>query len=408
MRIPMTLPVQMALGMTLGVLSGVGALALGIPADWFQPVGQLFITLVRMVVVPLVLVTLISGAASVGGVSRMGRIAGKCMLYYFATTAVAVVIGLALAGLVQPGAGLDFQSEVGVAKEVSPPALVNVLLQIVPVNPIEAMSKGNMLQIIFFAVLVGFAISAVGEAAAPAARFFEAMSEVMLKMASIVMLYAPIGVFGLMAYTVSKHGLSVLLPLIGLVLVVYAACVIQVLLVYVPCVLYAGLSPRVFFKGLSEPLLIAFSTCSSAAALSSNLVSVQKLGASRTVASFSIPLGNTINMDGSAIYIGVSAVFAAAVYNVPMPLETQLVVVLMSLLASVGTMGVPGAALLMMTMVFTQVGIPLEAVGLVAGIDRIVDMARTTVNVLGDATGAVLVSRLENDIDPKEATNTAA
>ena len=191
-----------------------------------------------------------------------------------------------------------------------------------------------------------------------------------------------------------------LLPLIKLVIIMYVACLLQILLVYLPCVKFSGLTPGRFLKGISEPLLIAFTTCSSAAALSTNLISVEKLGASRSVSSFSIPLGNTINMDGAAIYMGIAAIFAAEVYGIPMPLDKQFVVLLMALLASIGSMGVPGAALIMITMVFTQVGIPLEAIALVAGVDRIMDMARTTINVMGDATGAIFVSRLENDMDP--------
>ena len=218
-------------------------------------------------------------------------------------------------------------------------------------------------------------------------------------MTNMVMMYAPIGVFGLMAYTVSMHGLSVLLPLIKLVLVMYLACILQILIVYLPCVKVTGLTPSRFLKGLASPMMIAFTTCSSAAALSTTLLSVQKLGASRSVSSFSIPLGNTINMDGTAIYMGVAAVFAAEVYGIPLTLSDQLTVMLMGLLASIGTAGVPGAGLIMVSLVFTQISIPLEALALIAGIDRVLDMIRTSINVLGDATGALLVSKLEGDLN---------
>ena len=181
----------------------------------------------------------------------------------------------------------------------------------------------------------------------------------------------------------------------------YLAAALQVLLVYLPCAKFAGHSPKSFFAGTLEPLMIAFATTSSAAALTSNMIAVQKMGASKSVSSFSIPLGNTINMDGAAIYMGVAAIFAAEVYGIPMPLDKQLTVLLLAVLASIGSMGVPGAALVMITMVFTQVGIPLEAVALIAGVDRIMDMARTSINVLGDATGALFVSKWEGP-DPKE------
>lgn len=361
-----------------------------------------------MVVVPLVLTTLVAGAASVGDVSKLGRVAGKTLAYYLVTTAVAVVIGLVLANIFQPGSGLSISTEGLKAKEVAPPTLVDVFLNIVPINPIEALSKGNMLQIIFFALLFGFGLSVIGDKGKQVLHFFDGAADVMIKVTGFVMLYAPIGVFGLMAYTVSMHGLGVLLPLIKLVLVMYLACILQILIVYLPCVKVTGLPFRQYFKGLASPMMIAFTTCSSAAALSTTLLSVQKLGASRSVSTFSIPLGNTINMDGAAIYMGIAAIFAAEVYGIPMPLDRQLTVLLLAVLASIGSMGVPGAALIMITMVFTQVGIPLEAIALVAGVDRIMDMARTTINVLGDATGALFVSKLESDFDPERGERLAA
>ena len=294
----MSLPTQMAIGMVLGIAAGALTQAMGLDPSWYKPVGQLFINLVRMVVVPLVLTTLVAGAASVGDVSKLGRVAGKTLAYYLVTTAVAVVIGLVLANIFQPGSGLSISTEGLKAKEVAPPTLVDVFLNIVPINPIEALSKGNMLQIIFFALLFGFGLSVIGDKGKQVLHFFDGAADVMIKVTGFVMLYAPIGVFGLMAYTVSMHGLGVLLPLIKLVLVMYLACI--------------------------------------------------------------------------------------------------------------GSMGVPGAALIMITMVFTQVGIPLEAIALVAGVDRIMDMARTTINVLGDATGALFVSKLESDFDPERGERLAA
>ena len=394
----MSLPTQMAIGMVLGIAAGALTPAMGLDPSWYKPVGQLFINLVRMVVVPLVLTTLVAGAASVGDVSKLGRVAGKTLAYYLVTTAVAVVIGLVLANIFQPGSGLSISTEGLKAKEVAPPTLIDVFLNIVPINPIEALSKGNMLQIIFFALLFGFGLSVIGDKGKQVLHFFDGAADVMIKVTGFVMLYAPIGVFGLMAYTVSMHGLSVLLPLIKLVLVMYLACILQILIVYLPCVKVTGLTPSRFLKGLASPMMIAFTT----------LLSVQKLGASRSVSSFSIPLGNTINMDGAAIYMGIAAIFAAEVYGIPMPLDRQLTVILLAVLASIGSMGVPGAALIMITMVFTQVGIPLEAIALVAGVDRIMDMARTTINVLGDATGALFVSKLESDFDPERGERLAA
>ena len=403
----MSLPVQMVIGLVLGVIVGSMTSA-EFTAAYLRPFGQLFITLIRMVVVPLVLATIIAGAAGIHDLSKLGRVATKTLVYYFLTTGVAVAIGLFLANIMQPGIGLDLSTKGLEAKQITPPSLIQTLLNIVPMNPIDALAKGNMLQVIFFAVIFGFALSSLGETGKPLLRIFELIGDVMIRMTNMVMMYAPIGVFGLMAYTVSMHGLSVLLPLIKLVLVMYLACILQILIVYLPCVKVTGLTPSRFLKGLASPMMIAFTTCSSAAALSTTLLSVQKLGASRSVSSFSIPLGNTINMDGAAIYMGIAAIFAAEVYGIPMPLDRQLTVILLAVLASIGSMGVPGAALIMITMVFTQVGIPLEAIALVAGVDRIMDMARTTINVLGDATGALFVSKLESDFDPERGERLAA
>ncbi len=395
----MGLPMQMGIGMVLGVIVGLLASSMGWSASYFQPFGQLFINLIRMVVVPLVFVTLVAGAASVGDVRCLGRIATKTLVYYLVTTAIAIIIGLILANIFEPGVGLDLSKDNLQAKNVTPPPLSAVLLGIVPINPMDALAKGNMLQIIFFAVLIGICINMCSDKTKTVSSFFEGMSEIMIKVTTVVMLYAPIGVFALMAVTVTNHGIAVLLPLIKLVVIMYVASLCQIIFVYLPCVRFSGIKTSKFFRVLSAPLMIAFSTCSSAAALSANLLGVQKLGASKQVSTFSIPLGNTINMDGAAIYMGIASIFAAQVYGIPMPMDKQVTIVIMAILASIGSMGVPGAALLMVTMVFTQVGIPLEAIALVAGVDRIMDMARTTINVLGDATGAVFVSRLENDLD---------
>ncbi|MDL2207094.1 dicarboxylate/amino acid:cation symporter [Desulfovibrio sp. OttesenSCG-928-F20] len=398
----MSLPAQMAIGLVLGVVVGLAAPAMGIDAGWFKPLGDLFIRLIRMVVVPLVLFTLIAGAASSENVRKLGRVATKTLVYYFATTAVAVTLGLVLASFLHPGLGLDLSTANLTAKQVQPPSLLETILNIVPMNPMESLVKGSMLQIIVFAILFGFSISAIGPKARPLYDFFEMCGNVMIKLTSLVMLYAPIGVFGLMAFTVARHGLDVLLPLAKVIGVVYLGAVIHVTCVYMPIIRYTGLKLSHFFKIMTEPLLVAFTTCSSAAALPSNMRSVRKLGASKAVSSFSIPFGNTINMDGTAIYMGVVAIFVAEVYGIPLDFSQKMTVMLMGLLASIGTMGVPGAALIMVSIIFIEIGVPLEGIALVAGIDRILDMARTTLNVLGDATAAVLVTKTEGELGADE------
>ena len=389
---------QMMIGLALGVV--VGALVEQETAKTFlQPLGDLFIRLIRMVVVPLVLATIIAGAAGISDTSKLGRVATKTLICYALTTAVAVAMGLIFASFIQPGVGLDLSTEGLAAKAVEAPPLTQTLLNIVPINPMQAMSEGQMLQIIFFAVIFGFGLSALGERGKPVLNFFELVGDTMIRVTHIVMLYAPIGVFGLIAYTVSRHGLGVLLPLFQLILSSFLATAFFVIVLLVPLVrVVTGIPMMTFYKGVFEPWLVAFTTCSSAAALPANLNAARRLGSTKAVASFSIPLGNTINMNGTAIYMGVCSIFAAEVYGLDLTMADQLTIVLMGVLAAVGTAGVPGAGLFMTTVVFTQVGIPLEAVALIAGVDRILDMIRTSINVVGDVASAVIVTRLEGDL----------
>ncbi len=390
---------QMMVGLVLGII--VGAMVdSSFAQTYLQPLGTLFIRLIRMVVVPLVLATIIAGAAGISDTAKLGRVAVKVLLVYAITTAIAVAIGLVFANFIQPGIGLNLSTEGLQMKAVTSPNLVDTLLDIVPINPMEALSKGSMLQIIFFAVIFGFALSGLGDRGKPVLNFFNIVGDVMIRMTGIVMRYAPIGVFGLISYTVAQHGIAVLLPLFKLLLTSFFATAFLVIVILTPMVaIFAKTGPAKFFKGIFEPWLIAFTTCSSAAALPANLVAARKLGASKAVSYFSIPLGNTINMNGTAVYMGVCAVFAAEVYGLPLTMADQATVVLMGVLAAVGTAGVPGAGLIMTTIVFTQVGIPLEAVALIAGIDRFLDMIRTSINVVGDVASALVVTNLEGDLN---------
>lgn len=390
---------QMLIGLVLGII--IGALVdTDFAKTWFQPLGDLFIRLIRMVVVPLVVATIIAGAAGISDTSKLGRVAVKVLLIYAITTAIAVATGLIFATGIHPGVGLDLSTEGLKAKDVVPPPLVQTLLNIVPINPMEAMAKGSMLQIIFFAVMFGFALSGLGERGKPVLRFFEIVGDVMIRVTGTVMRFAPIGVFGLIAYTVSRHGLQVLLPLGKLILSSFFATTFFVVVILLPMVRFMAKIPvKKFVTDIFEPWLVAFTTCSSAAALPANLNATRRLGATKAIASFSIPLGNTINMNGTAIYMGVCSIFAAEVYGLPLTMTDQITIVLMGVLAAVGTAGVPGAGLIMTTIVFTQIGIPLEAVALIAGIDRILDMIRTSINVVGDAAAAVVATSLEGDLN---------
>ena len=378
------LPMQMMLGLVLGVVVGM-FVSSDFAVTYFKPLGDLFIRLIRMVVVPLVFATLVAGAAGISDVSKLGR--------------VAVIFGLFIANLIDPGVGLTLSTEGLKAANVKAPSFVSTLLNIVPMNPMESFAKGSILQIIFFAIMFGFCLNWLGEKGRGVTNFFDTVGNVMIRMTNVVMYYAPIGVFALIAVVVSQHGLAVLLPLGKLILASFIATVLLVIIIYVPLVkLIIKLPVMQYFKGIFEPWLIAFTTCSSAAAMAANLVASRRLGASKAIASFAVPLGNTINMNGTAVYMGVTTVCAAQIYGIPLTFSDQVIVVLTGVLAAIGTAGVPGAGLIMSTLVFTQIGIPLEVVGLIAGVDRILDMIRTSINVVGDSTTALLVSRMEGEL----------
>ena len=394
----MGLAMQMLIGLVLGVIVGM-FLDSQFATTYVKPFGDLFIRLIRMVVVPLVFATLVAGAAGISDVSKLGRVAIKTLLIFMITSAISVIFGLVIANIIDPGVGLTLSTEGLKAAQVKAPSFVQTLLDIVPINPMEAFAKGSILQIIFFAIMFGFCLNFLGEKGKPVYHFFDIVGNLMIHMTQVVMRYAPIGVFALMAVVVSQHGLAVLLPLGKLILSSFIATALLIIVIYIPIVMFIIRIPLgQYFKGIFEPWLIAFTTCSSAAAMAANLLAARRLGATNSIASFAVPLGNTINMNGTAVYMGVCAVFAAQIYNLPLTLGDQVIVVITGVLAAVGTAGVPGAGLIMSTLVFTQIGIPLEVIALIAGVDRILDMIRTSINVVGDSTTALMVSRMEGEL----------
>ena len=394
----MGLAMQMLIGLVLGVIVGM-FLDSQFATTYVKPFGDLFIRLIRMVVVPLVFATLVAGAAGISDVSKLGRVAIKTLVIFMLTSAIAVIFGLLIANIIDPGIGLTLSTEGLKAAQVKAPSFVQTLLDIVPINPMEAFAKGSILQIIFFAIMFGFCLNFLGEKGRPVYHFFDIVGNLMIHMTQVVMRYAPIGVFALMAVVVSQHGLAVLLPLGKLILASFIATALLVILIYIPIVMFIIRIPVAdYFKGIFEPWLIAFTTCSSAAAMAANLVASRRLGATNSIASFAVPLGNTINMNGTAVYMGVCAVFAAQIYDLPLTIGDQVIVVITGVLAAVGTAGVPGAGLIMSTLVFTQIGIPLEVIALIAGVDRVLDMIRTSINVVGDSTTALMVSRMEGEL----------
>lgn len=406
----MGLAMQMLIGLVLGVIVGM-FLDSQFATTYVKPFGDLFIRLIRMVVVPLVFATLVAGVAGISDVSKLGRVAIKTLVIFMVTSAIAVIFGLLIANIIDPGIGLTLSTEGLKAAQVKAPSFVQTLLDIVPINPMEAFAKGSILQIIFFAIMFGFCLNFLGEKGKPVYHFFDIVGNLMIHMTQVVMRYAPIGVFALMAVVVSQHGLAVLLPLGKLILASFIATALLVILIYIPIVMFIIRIPvGEYFKGIFEPWLIAFTTCSSAAAMAANLVASRRLGATNSIASFAVPLGNTINMNGTAVYMGVCTVFAAQIYGLPLTMGDQVIVVITGVLAAVGTAGVPGAGLIMSTLVFTQIGIPLEVIALIAGVDRVLDMIRTSINVVGDSTTALMVSRMEGELgsEPFEEEEDAA
>jgi Na+/H+-dicarboxylate symporter len=381
------------LGAILGAIWGPGIV-------WIKPIGTIFISLLKMLIIPLIFATLVVGVASIAEPKKLGRVAGKTIAYYLVTTAFAIIIGLLLGNIFQPGAGMNLVLE-GPAKEAAgAPSLVDTIVNLVPKNPIGAMADGKVLQVIVFALFFGYAMTKAGEKGKAVLKFFEGFAETMYKLTGTVMGFAPYGVFALIATTVGTHGLSVLIPFAKLIFAVYLGVIIHEVVVYSGMVSVIGkMSPVKFFKGFSEAALLAFSTCSSSATLPVSMrVTQDNLGVSPTISSFVQPLGATINMDGTALYQGVCALFVAQAYGIHLGFGGQLTVLLTALLASIGTAGVPGAGLVMLTLVLTSVGLPLEGVALIAGVDRILDMARTSCNVTGDAACAVVVAKTEGEL----------
>lgn len=408
----MNLTVRILIGMAAGFAVGMFIKVAGFdPESWLRAVlidgvldagGQIFIASLKLMVVPLVFVSLVCGAATLGGHGNMGRVGGKTIGLYLLTTGVAITIALMLALTISPGQGAataDITPAEFVPKEQQ--SIKDTLINIFPTNPIAAMAEGNMLQVIVFALLLGVALSRTGNAGERVTTVFNDLNEVLMKLITMLIQLAPYGVFCLMAVLFTKIGWQEIGKLAAYFMTVVVALLVHASIVY-PTLLtmLARVNPVRFFSKMREPMLVAFSTSSSSATLPVTLRTVQKrVGVKNEVASFAVPLGATINMDGTAIMQGVATVFIAQFYVIDLSLADYLMVILTATLASIGTAGVPGVGLIMLAMVLNQVGLPVEGIGLIIGIDRLLDMLRTSVNVVGDGTVATIVARSEDDLD---------
>ena len=388
---------KILLGLCLGLFTG---LIFSDIALMLKPLGTLFINLIKMLIVPLIFVTLVTGITSMEDINKMKRIGLKTFILYLITTAIAIAIGLAFGYLLQPGVGVSLEAATSIEAKQAP-AIVDTLLSIVTQNPIASLANGNILQIIFFAIFLGISINLAGENGKSVAIFFHSFSEVMFKMTQIVISFAPFGVFGLMAWVSASYGIDVLYSLGKVILAVYIASVVHMALTMGGgLAIFGKLNPLHFFKGILSAQSVGFTTTSSSGTLPVTTDNtINNLGVSKPIASFVLPLGATINMDGTALYQGVCVMFVAQAFGVQLEASQYLTIILTSTLASIGTAGVPGAGLIMLSLVLSAAGLPLEGIAIIAGIDRILDMARTTVNVTGDAMVSVLVAKSEGELD---------
>lgn len=405
----MQLTTKIFIGLALGIVLGIILQPNPEIADnYIKPFGTLFLNLIKLVIVPLVFSSLVVGACSMDDVRKLGRIGGKTVAYYLFTTAFAITIGLVLANITNVGGGYIIPAD-ATYEIAAAPNVIETLLNIIPANPLKALVDGNMLQIIAFALIIGAGIIGIGEKGKNLQSFFDSFAEVMYKIIAVIMKFAPIGVFALITPVVAVNGPSVLLPLLKLIIVVYAGCALHAILTYSLTVWgLAKVSPLQFFKGIAPAMVFSYTTASSSATLPISMKRCEEnLGVSKSICSFTLPLGATINMDGTAIYQGVCAFFIAQIYGIPLPMTAQLTIILTATLASIGTAGVPGAGMIMLGMVLHTVGLPIEGIAIIAGVDRILDMMRTMINVTGDAACSVVVAATEGELDRSVFEKTA-
>ena len=407
-RILIAMVSGIALGSLLNLLSGLALL----PEAWhaaiyaylvdglFDVLGRVFIASLKMLVVPLVFVSLICGASALGNNARMGSIALRTISLYLLTTAIAVTMALMLALMVGPGEGVSAPGNADFVPKEAPP-LKEVLVNMVPTNPVQAMADGEMLQVIVFALLLGYAITRCGKAGERITTFFRDLEAVIMKIVMILMMFAPIGVFALLSKLFAELGVSVILDLARYFLTLLAILLLHGFGVYSLLLKsLAGLSPAMLLYKMRPVWAFAFSTASSGATIPVTMRTVEKrLGAKVSVAGFTVPLGATINMDGTAIMQGVATVFIAQVYGIDLTISALATVVLTATLASIGTAAVPGVGLITLSLVLQQAGLPMEGIALIIGVDRILDMVRTAVNVTGDATVSLIVAKREGQFD---------
>ncbi|TYR80646.1 cation:dicarboxylase symporter family transporter [Priestia megaterium] len=407
----LSLAMQILIALILGV--AVGAMFHGSDKAIaiITPIGDVFIHLIKMIVVPIVMAALIVSIAGVGDIKKLGKLGGKTILYFEIVTTIALVVGLLSANLFHPGSGLDQnsleKSDISKYEETTKTAENNgfgeTISHIVPQNVFQSMAEADLLPIIFFSVLFGLGVAAIGEKGKPVLAFFEGVLEAMFWVTNLVMKFAPFGVFALIGVTVAKFGIETLIPLGKLVLVVYLTMIFFVIVVLGIIAKMCDTNIFTFIKVLKDELILAFTTASSEAVLPRLMDKMEKMGCPKSITSFVIPTGYTFNLDGSTIYQAIAALFVAQMYGIQLSIMEQVTLLLVLMLTSKGMAGVPGASFVVILTTLGAMGLPLEGVAFIAGVDRILDMVRTTVNVVGNGLATIVMSKWEGEFNKKQA-----
>lgn len=398
----MSLWLRILIGMFLGVIAGYLIRTYLDPSytDYIKPIGGIFLNLINMIVVLLVFSSMTVGITSIHDPQKLGRVGLKSLFLYTTTTAISILIGIMFAKLMNPGKGIGFQT-VSTVHVDNLPKLSEILFSVVPNNPIASLAEGNVLQIVVFSIFLGLAISFAGDKGRPLLDFLESLADVMFRLTSMVMELAPFGVFAIMTGVVGSFGIKILEDLFKFLMCNYLACLVHCVVVFGGILLFmAKLNPLHFFNGLSDAITLALSTNSSSATLPVTMHCAQEnLGVSKNIASFVLPLGATVNMNGVGIFQGITAVFVAQAYGIDLDWQSLVTVVVTATLSAVGAAGIPGTGLVMTGMVLGSVGLPMEGVTLIMGVDRIREMVSTVVNILGDAVVAVYIAKSEGELD---------
>jgi Na+/H+-dicarboxylate symporter len=405
----LSLALQIFIALVLGIIVGIALTnQVAFATKYIKPFGTIFLNLVKWVVTPLVFFSIMAGVISMRDIRKVGSVGVKTIVYYLCTTAVAIIIGLVFANIFKGIFPVLATSDLEYTAK-DPVSFMDTLVGIFPSNFLKPFVEANMLQIIVASLLIGFALLFVGEKKNIEFKAVETLNDIFMKAMEFIIKLSPIGVFCLICPVVAENGPKILGSLAMVLLVAYIAYIVHMAIVYSAAVkIGAGMGPFKFFKGMAPAMILAFSSASSVGTLPLNMECSEKLGADKDVSSFVLPLGATINMDGTAIYQGVCAIFIASCFGIQLTFAQMLTIVLTATLASIGTAGVPGAGMIMLAMVLQSVGLPVEGIALVAGIDRIFDMGRTTVNITGDASCAIIVSELERRKAARKAKNNAA